>query len=124
MSGRDKGGAEYLQVITTVGTKEDASRLSRRLVESRAAACVQVLGPVESTYRWKGAVEVGREWQCLIKTERRHFSAVSRIISENHPYEVPELIAVPIVEGSVEYLQWISRETGNRSGDERGVEGP
>jgi periplasmic divalent cation tolerance protein len=122
MSEREKNGAEYLQVITTVGTKEDASLLSRRLVESRAAACVQVFGPVESTYRWEGTVEISQEWQCFIKTERRHFSAVSRIIRENHPYEIPELIALPIVEGSVEYLRWISRETGKCSGGERGVE--
>ena len=123
MSGRVKSGAEYLQVITTVAAKEDADLLSRRLVEARAAACVQVFGPVESTYWWEGAVETGQEWQCFIKTERRRFPAVRRIIMENHPYEIPELIAVPIVEGGPEYLQWISRETEASSGDERGGDG-
>jgi len=102
---------EYIQVTTTVERKEDAQMLSRRLVEARAAACVQVLGPMESTYRWEGKVEVSQEWLCLIKTERRLFEAVQQVIRGVHPYEVPELIALPVIAGSEEYLEWVSRAT-------------
>jgi len=109
---------EYIQITTTVETKKDASRLAQLLVESRAAACVQVLGPIESTYRWRGEVEVSQEWQCLIKTERRLFPEVQNIVNEHHPYDVPELIGVPIVEGSAEYFRWISLETGRHPGNE------
>jgi periplasmic divalent cation tolerance protein len=102
---------DYIQVSTTVDNREDALKLSRRLVEARAAACVQVLGPAQSTYRWKGAVELSEEWLCLIKTEGRLFESVQRVVTETHPYEVPELIAMKVTAGSEDYLKWISQET-------------
>jgi periplasmic divalent cation tolerance protein len=103
--------AEYVQVMTTIDSRDSARELSRRLVEDRAAACVQILGPIESTYRWEGALETGEEWLCLIKTERRLFDRVRAIVGEVHPYEVPELIALSVAAGSAGYLRWISRET-------------
>jgi periplasmic divalent cation tolerance protein len=102
--------SRYIQVVTTVDRKEDATRIARHLVEKQAAACVQVVGPVESTYRWEGALETSEEWQCLIKTDKRHFTAVRKLISEIHPYEVPEIISLPILQGSREYLYWMSEQ--------------
>ena len=94
--------------ITTVSTKRDAEKIARALVEERAAACVQIVGPIHSTYRWKGRVESSKEWLCLIKATRSSFSRIRRVVKKMHPYELPELVALPIVEGSGEYLAWIS----------------
>ena len=101
---------EYIQVITTVEKREDAARIARHLVEKRAAACVQVVGPIESTYWWKNVVEESQEWQCIIKTEKHRFEAVQKLIMEVHPYEVPEIIALPVELGNREYLDWVSQE--------------
>lgn len=100
----------YIQVVTMVDRREDATRIAQALVSKRAAACVQVVGPVESTYRWEGALETNEEWQCFIKTEKRHFTTVRKLISAMHPYEVPEIISLPILQGSREYLGWISEQ--------------
>jgi len=96
-----------VQVSTTLPDENTAHRLGRSLVEERLAACAQVVGPVLSTYWWRGAVEESREWYCYLKTTTASFPALSHRLQELHPYEVPEIIAVPIVEGSFEYLRWI-----------------
>jgi len=113
--------SRYIQVVTTVDRKEDATRIAQALVEKQAAACVQVVGPVESTYRWEGTLETNEEWQCLIKTEKRHFTAVRKLISAMHPYEVPEIISLPILQGSRKYLGWISEQVkGQEKREKRG----
>jgi len=101
---------EYVQLLTTVGKREDAERIARRLVEERLAACVQIVGPITSVYRWRGRVEVSEEWLCLAKTERGLYEEAERAIRELHPYELPEIIALPVAAGSKEYLEWVSRE--------------
>ena len=103
-----------LQVTTTVATREDADRLARSLVEERLAACVQVVGPIDSTYWWQGAVEVAQEWMCLVKTTEDRFDSLADRIRELHSYDVPEITAVPLVRGSAEYLRWIDAETATR----------
>jgi periplasmic divalent cation tolerance protein len=103
----------YLMAITTTDAREDAERLARELVERRLAACVQVLGPISSTYRWQGAVENAEEWLCLIKTTGARFDALAAWIETNHGYETPELTAVPIGNGSPGYLAWVSSATAN-----------
>ena len=100
--------ADHVQVLTTVGSEEDAERISIALVERRLAACVQTVGPIASRYRWQGAVETAREWQCLIKTEAARYPEVEAAIAELHPYDEPEVIATPIVAGSAGYLAWVS----------------
>ena len=100
----------YIQVSTTTETKEQAESIARRLVELKIAACVQINGPVKSTYRWKGKVETAQEWLCLIKTRENLFDKVQEAIQKLHPYETPEIIAVPIVKGSKEYLRWLDDE--------------
>jgi periplasmic divalent cation tolerance protein len=101
--------AEYLQVLTTVGSEEEAERIGAALVEQRLAACVQVVGPISSHYRWQGKVEHAQEWLCLAKTEAAHYTKLEAAIAELHSYDEPEIVATPIVAGSAGYLEWITR---------------
>jgi periplasmic divalent cation tolerance protein len=102
---------KYIQVSTTVEKKEDAERIARTLVETRMAACVQVIGPIRSTYWWKGKVEEAGEWLCMMKTREELYPDLEASLRALHPYEVPEIVAVPVVEGSEPYLRWIDEET-------------
>ncbi len=102
--------SDYLQVVTTTGNREDAEAIARRLVERRLAACVQIVGPMTSIYRWQGAIETAQEWQLIAKSRRELLAAIERAIAELHPYDVPEVIAVPILAGSPGYLQWLDGE--------------
>lgn len=97
----------FLQVTTTTETKEEAQKIAWYLVGEKLAACVQIMGPITSTYRWKGNIETAEEWLCLIKTRESFFAQVEAAIKKLHPYETPEIIAVPIVKGSKEYLNWL-----------------
>jgi periplasmic divalent cation tolerance protein len=109
--------AEYVQVLTTTGSEEEAERIGSVLIERRLAACVQVLGPIASRYRWKGEVEEAREWQCVAKTEAARYAEVEAAIREAHSYEQPEIVAIPILAGSRAYLDWVSaclRPEGSR----------
>lgn len=105
----------YIQISTTTKTKEEAQKIARYLIEQKLAACVQITGPIESTYRWRGAVECANEWLCLIKTQKALFNKVQAAIKKLHSYETPEIIAVSIVKGSKEYLNWLDDETENKS---------
>jgi periplasmic divalent cation tolerance protein len=100
--------ADLVQVLTTAGSEEEAGRIASLLVERRLAACVQVMGPIVSRYRWQGAIEEEREWQCLAKTTRTAYEAVEAAIREAHSYDEPEIIATPIVAGSAGYLAWVA----------------
>ena len=95
------------QVTTTLPDLASAEHLSTTLVEERMAACAQVLGPVSSSYHWQGRIERATEFYCNIKTTLDRVPALRQRIRELHPYEVPEIIAVPIVDGDPEYLRWI-----------------
>jgi periplasmic divalent cation tolerance protein len=99
-------------VLATCGSKEEAAAIARALVESRLAACVNVVSGLESTYRWKGAVETAAEWLLLIKTTRSLFAPLAEKIRSLHSYEVPEIVALPAVEGLEAYLNWIADSTG------------
>ena len=101
---------QYIQVITTTASKDDAEKIAASLVEKRLAACVQIVGPVHSTYRWEGKIEQAEEWQCLIKSRQDPFSELEQAIKVLHPYEVPEIIALTITAGSADYLQWLRDE--------------
>jgi periplasmic divalent cation tolerance protein len=102
--------AEYIQVSTTTASKADAERIARRLVDERLAACVQIIGPITSTFRWQGAVETAEEFLCLIKTRAAAYARLEQRIHQLHVYEVPEIIALPITAGSEAYLGWIDGE--------------
>jgi periplasmic divalent cation tolerance protein len=101
--------AEHLQVLTTVDSEEEAERIAAALVERRLAACVQVVGPIASHYRWQGKVESAREWMCVAKTAASRYDELEVAIRELHPYDEPEIVATPIVAGSASYLEWITR---------------
>jgi len=101
----------YIQISTTTETKEQAQTIAQHLVEAKLAACVQITGPTTSIYRWKGKVENAQEWLCLIKTRDDLFKKVEAAIKKLHPYETPEIIAMPIVKGSKEYMKWIDEES-------------
>lgn len=105
--------ADHVQVLTTTGSEEEAARIAEVLVERRLAACVQVIGPITSRYRWQGEIEEEREWQCLAKTTRAAYAAVEAAIREVHSYDEPEIIATPIVAGSAGYLAWIDQNVGD-----------
>jgi periplasmic divalent cation tolerance protein len=99
---------DYVQVTTTAGSEEEAERISAALIERRLAACVQVIGPISSRYRWQGKIEHEREWICLAKTEASRYDEVETAIRELHSYDEPEIVATPIVAGSKGYLEWLS----------------
>jgi periplasmic divalent cation tolerance protein len=98
-------------VLTTTGTREDAGRIARALVERRLAACVNVVA-IESVYRWKQAVESAEEWLLVIKTTASALDQVHAAIKELHTYELPECVVLPIENGSEEYLAWIGESVG------------
>ena len=98
---------ECVQVTTTLPDEATAQQLGRRLVEERLAACAQIVGPLSSTYWWRGQVEESREWYCHLKTTAAVSAELSRRIRDLHPYEIPEIIVVTIREGDAGYLKWI-----------------
>lgn len=101
---------ECVQVTTTFPDERAAQRVASRAVEERLAACAQVQGPISSTYRWKGEVEQDQEWYCHFKTMAVRLPALEARIRELHPYEVPEIMVVPILQADRKYLEWIQEE--------------
>jgi periplasmic divalent cation tolerance protein len=94
-------------VFTTAGSHEEAARIARALVDRRLAACVNIVGPIESIYRWRGAIETSPEFLLIIKTTVTRFDAVRSAIQELHSYELPECIEIAIDAGSPDYLAWL-----------------
>ena len=101
---------EYIQVATTVATEKEATAIAALLVEQRLAACVQVVGPMTSHYRWQGKIETAGEYLCLAKSRAALYPEIEAAIKAVHPYEVAEIIAMPIIAGSKEYLAWLGAE--------------
>lgn len=99
--------ADVVLVLTTIGAETDAGAIARTLVDERLAACVNVLPPMRSTYRWKGAVEQEREQQLIIKTTADRVDALEARLRELHPYEVPEFLVLRVSDGSEPYLRWV-----------------
>lgn len=98
-------------VITNLPDRESAIRLAEKLVSERVAACVNVLGPCQSIYHWQGKTESTEEIPVLIKTMAARYGEVENLIQANHPYELPEIIQVPIDGGLPAYLDWVEKET-------------
>ena len=101
---------DYIQVVTTTERQEDAQRIARALIEERLAACVQIVGPITSTYRWQGKIETAQEWQCWAKSRRELYEPIERAIRRLHPYDEPEILAVGVLAGSTSYLAWLDGE--------------
>ncbi len=98
---------DYVMVLTTTGSEEEAEKISEELIEQNLGACVQVYGPIKSMYSWEGKIERSEEWMCFVKTSSDKFSKIEDKIKEVHSYENPEIIALPIIDGSQEYLKWL-----------------
>jgi periplasmic divalent cation tolerance protein len=103
---------ETLVVLVTTPTAEKAAEIARALVEERLAACGNVVPGLRSIYRWEGKVQDDAEALLVLKTTRARFEALRERVLALHPYEVPEVIALPVEAGSAPYLAWIARETG------------
>ena len=98
-------------VLTQMPDRASALALARSLVEARLAACASVGGPVESLYHWRGKIEMAQEVPVALKTTRERYAEVEAAIRARHPYELPEIVAVPVTDGLAPYLQWIADET-------------
>jgi periplasmic divalent cation tolerance protein len=102
---------DVVVILTTVPDGKAADTIARALVEEQLAACVNILPPMTSVYRWRGAVERETEQQLMIKTVRPRVAAVQTRIAEIHPYELPEFVVLDVIDGSPGYLEWIIKET-------------
>lgn len=100
-----------LLVVTNLPDQESAEQLARKLIAARVAACVNILAPCRSVYRWQGEVGSATEVPLLIKTAEDRYAALEAAIREGHPYELPEIVALPIACGLPDYLAWVAAET-------------
>lgn len=94
-------------ILVTASSKEEGHKIARHLVENRLAACVNITGTIESIYRWEGKVAQDQECQLFIKSTRELFPEIHVAISKLHSYQTPEIICLPIIEGSRDYLEWV-----------------
>ncbi len=104
------GMGDFVQVVTTTDSEDSAAALARSIVEVRGGACVQVV-PIRSFYRWDGAVQDDPEWQLQIKTSAARVDELVAHVNEQHEYDVPEIIVLPIEGGNSAYLSWVADET-------------
>ncbi|HRP77278.1 MAG TPA: divalent-cation tolerance protein CutA [Rhodocyclaceae bacterium] len=102
---------EVLVVLTNLPDEAGARSLAGHLLDERLAACVNILAPCRSVYRWRDAIEDDQEWPMLIKTTRARYPALEAAIRAKHPYELPEIVAVPVSTGLQGYLDWVDTET-------------
>jgi periplasmic divalent cation tolerance protein len=112
----DPGAGDVLLVLTTVPDRHHADVIARALVDEGLAACVSILAPATSVYRWRGAVETAQELPLLVKTAATRFEALRGRLAALHPYDVPEIIALPITNGLPAYLDWVLEETAAGAG--------
>ncbi len=104
--------SDKIVVFSSCGSAEEAERLARQLVDEHLAACVNVISPVRSFYRWNGVVEDAAEFLLVIKSSRGLFERLRVVLEAAHSYELPEVLALPVVEGSPTYLKWLEGELG------------
>jgi periplasmic divalent cation tolerance protein len=101
---------DKIVVLSTCASAEEAEKIARHLVEKRLAACVTIVPEVRSIYRWKGVVEDASEWLLIVKSRRGLVERLSAEIASLHSYQVPEVVALPLVDGAPGYLNWLDRE--------------
>ena len=102
---------DFLIVRTSIDSKDAAQKIAESMVKERLAACGWVSGPIQSTYWWQGELEQAEEWVCELKTRKELYAELEQAIKKMHSYDEPEVIALPVREGSKSYLDWIVRET-------------
>ncbi|MQA05681.1 MAG: divalent cation tolerance protein CutA [Streptosporangiales bacterium] len=103
--------SEHVRVETTIDSERGAAELAEAVVNARLVACAQLVGPIRSTYWWEGAATTDEEWLLVLKTAADRLDDLVAHLSDVHPYEVPEIVAVPVVGGHPGYLQWVTAET-------------
>jgi periplasmic divalent cation tolerance protein len=103
--------SDFIVVFVTCGSEEEALKIARALVEEKLAACANIVSPLRSIYRWEGKIWDEKEWLLIIKTQQSTFEDLSKRVKALHSYSLPEIIALPIVEGSPAYLNWIEENT-------------
>ena len=103
--------SDFIVVFVTCGSEEEALKIARALVEEKLAACANMISPLRSIYRWEGKTWDEKEWLLIIKTQQSTFEDLAKRVKTLHSYSVPEIIALPIVEGSPAYLTWIEENT-------------
>jgi periplasmic divalent cation tolerance protein len=108
--------AEAVVVLVTTGGQEEAETLSRSLLDDRLCACVTIVPQTTSIFRWQGSIDVARESLLVIKTTREALPALVEGVRRRHHYQVPEILAIPVIGGSPEYLDWLTAETKPRPG--------
>ncbi len=101
----------FLIVRTSLDSKDAAQKIAESMVKERLAACCWVSGPIQSTYWWQGKLEQAEEWVCEFKTRKELYAELEQAIKAIHSYDEPEVVAIPVVEGSRSYLDWIVHET-------------
>ena len=106
---------EFVVVLVTAGSADEAARIGRALVEARLAACANVVGPIRSIYRWQGAVEDAAEHLLLLKARGADLDALEAEVRALHSYDVPEVLALPVRGGSAAYLAWLAQSTDRGS---------
>lgn len=111
-------------ILVTAANKKECRKIAKHLVESKLAACVNITQHIESIYRWDGKISHDREYQLLIKSTRELFPEIKAAISKLHSYHLPEIICLPIIDGSRNYLQWVGDSVEPASSPEKGVAGP
>jgi len=99
--------SKYILVLVTCSSRKEAGVISAALLKSRLVACVSIIGGVTSEFWWKGKINTARETLLALKTTRANFATVAREVRRLHSYDVPEVVAIPIVAGSAQYLKWI-----------------
>ncbi|XVV05912.1 divalent-cation tolerance protein CutA [Actinosynnema sp. CA-248983] len=104
-------------VISTTDSAEAAAELGRKIVEARLAACVQISSPIRSIYRWDGEIQDDQEWQLWIKSTHDRLDDLTAFIKANHSYDVPEVVALPILGGNADYIKWLVDETRTESNE-------
>ena len=102
---------DFIVILVTASSEEEAKKIARSLVEKRLVACVNIIKDVQSVFRWKGKISDEKELLLIIKTRKKLYKNVEEEVKRLHSYEVPEVIALPIVLGSMDYLYWIDSET-------------
>jgi periplasmic divalent cation tolerance protein len=112
----DVADYEHCLVLSTTDSSEGAEALANGAVEARLAASVQVDGPITSTYRWEGEVQSSEEWRITFKTAADRYDALEAFIQENNSYEVPEILCIPVANGSKAYLEWLTTEMQEEEG--------
>lgn len=105
---------EKILVFSNCGSEEEARRVARALVEARVAACVNIVPGIQSIYHWQGAIQEDSEWMLVIKSTRSLFDSLAAELRKIHSYQVPEVLAIPVIAGDQNYLDWMDREISGK----------